>query len=189
MQGAAFSYYGVSYLRNAEAGVTGYAGFGFGAKKNVLEAWSGEFRAASFDVSLPWLKLSAGATGFASPDRSLVGFDVHVGVALSATPTLGTVGVSDSVWKAWDEGTASIAWSTFGRPEYKTLRANVGGKSHAYIQHGGDGPIGQAQNMSFAMLHHAGWTNPLAWDAAAIAIAVGVAREHHWDRDVVCKKK
>jgi hypothetical protein len=133
-QVAVFYYqnHGVQNLVGAEANV--YFGYAFGKKKDVVDAWSGEFQTAEVTVETPYLNLSAGGAIFRSPDSSLWGALVEVSVGVNALGPLGVVevGASEGHWTAWDKATTALG-SAYWHVSYSPVRAEAQ-RSHAYLQ-------------------------------------------------------
>ncbi len=108
LQMASFGYSGVGLaLPTLEAGA--YAGYGFGNKNNVVDAWSGRFCSASAGVTTPIKLVGAGGTVFASPDGTVYGgaATVSVGISIPKIPLSASVFASD--WTEWDAMTEGVA--------------------------------------------------------------------------------
>jgi hypothetical protein len=134
-QMAVFRYknHGVQNLVGAEANV--YFGYAFGRKRNVLDAWSGEFQTAEATAETPFLKLSAGAAIFRAPDNSLWGALVEASIGVNALGPLSTVevGVSEGHWTPWDRATEAMGHRLW-LVSYETRRDHVGHATHSYVQ-------------------------------------------------------
>lgn len=165
-QAATFGYLGggVSSLVGAEA--SAYSGYGFGDKSSVIDAWSGTFITGSLSGGLPVLKLSVGASGFASPDGSLIGGAVSVTVGFDFIPTPVDGSLTAGKWTPFDGGTKALG-NHFVFVSYTTGQADYGGKSYDYLQLGG------SSDLALSILET---TGVVGVTPAAQAVALGILR-------------
>jgi len=178
LQTAAFGYkgYGAGSLIGGEAGV--YAGYGFGNKTGVLDAWSGRFCTATGSIGLPAKLLSANASAFVSPDMSVYGGSVGVSAGLDAIPTPVDGSVFAADWGAWDGATKGL--SQKGWFINQTLKTDPAtGKQ--YIQYA------SAKDMALALLWNA--PPPLGITAAAQVIALDIQKRTGLTIDKMCPQQ
>lgn len=163
-QSAAFMYGGggLTSLAGVEAAV--YSGYGFGNKSDVIDAWSGQFNTASLSVGLPVLNLSAGGSGFASPDGSVIGGAVSVSIGLNWIPSPVNGGIVVGFWAPFNDATSAMGsrlWLT-GYSEAKN------GDGNTYLQY----PSGRGLAASILQTS----PNALGAQAAAQAVAMDVMK-------------
>lgn len=132
-QAAFYHYHNEGFQNQIGGEVNVYAGWAFGRKQNVIDAWSGEFETAEATVELPILNLSAGGSIFRSPDNSLWGGALTVGLGFNLLATPVEVSVSEGHWTAWDNATkwyGNKLWFV----RYDQGSAPHHGKEHTYLQ-------------------------------------------------------
>ncbi len=178
LQAATFGYkgYGVASLVGGEAGA--YAGYGFGKKNGVIDAWSGRFCSASVSVGLPAKLLSAGATGFVSPDLSVYGGAVSISVGYDVIPTPVDASVFAADWTAWDAGTKALSQNGFFIHQHVKKDPTTG---KTYIQY--DSP----KDMALALLWNA--PAPMGITAAAQVIALDLQKKSGLTIAQMCPKQ
>lgn len=166
-QAATFGYVGggITSLVGGEAGA--YMGYGFGNKSSVVDAWSGVFISAGLSAGLPVLKLAAGASGFSSPDASIVGGAVNVSIGFDFIPTPVDGAFIVGKWTPWDGATSAFRQSLwFVSSTVET--AAVDGHDYEYVQFAG------ADDLSLSIVETTGVTGA---SAAAQALALGILRD------------
>ncbi len=178
LQAATFGYkgYGVASLVGGEAGA--YAGYGFGKKDGVIDAWSGRFCSASVSVGLPAKLLSAGATGFVSPDLSVYGGAVSISVGYDVIPTPVDASVFAADWTAWDTGTKALSQNGFFIHQHLKKDPSTG---KTFIQY--DSP----KDMALALLWNA--PAPMGVAAAAQVIALDFQKKSGLSIEQMCPKQ
>lgn len=165
-QAALFHYHtdGVQNLIGLGASV--YAGWAFGDKPNIIDAWSGEFQAGSASIDVPLLKLSAGGSIFRSPDNSLWGAAASLGIGFNLLPATLEVGVSEGDWTAWDAATNAYAKTLF-RVGYDIRSASFKGHDHDLIQ------FRSSKDIALALVET---TGSIGVAPAAQAVALSILR-------------
>ena len=178
LQAATFGYkgYGVASLVGGEVGA--YAGYGFGKKNGVIDAWSGRFCSASVSVGLPAKLLSAGATGFVSPDLSVYGGAVSISVGYDVIPTPVDASVFAADWTAWDTGTKALSKNGFFIHQHLKKDPATG---KTFIQY--DSP----KDMALALLWNA--PAPMGVSAAAQVIALDLQKKSGLTIAQMCPKQ
>ena len=161
-------------------GISGYVGYGFGAKANVLDAWAGRFDSISGEIEIPGTKLGVEGSAFHSPDNTIVGGSIGVaaGLALSwPLPVTGTV--ETGFWVPFDAATQKMSAIAFGAnrslatgtamnadPRLDHAAKN---KPYQYVQ------FAKSSDLALGLL----WTAPagVSLVPAAQAVAIGVLRD------------
>lgn len=136
-QAAIFHYHNHGYQNLIGAEVSAYAGYGFGKKANVLDAWSGDFQTAEATVETPFLKIAAGGFIFRAPDNSIWGGAAEASFGFNALGPYGTVevSVSEGFWTPWDKATRAYGKSLFFASNHeKWAKVSSSGKQHMYLQ-------------------------------------------------------
>jgi hypothetical protein len=154
--------------------VSAYLAFGFGRFPNVHAAWSGEFNSAAASVAVPGLKwgkigVSAGVSGFASPDFAMVGGAANVMVEGSLCIKLsdvlpGSISVATGDWSPWNQLTELMS---FGFP----IR-NVNGNKIIGLE---AGVTGVARHMAFCIPLLSVMYPALATYATAVSISKSIS--------------
>jgi hypothetical protein len=188
-QAATFYYSGRTIETGISVGQTVSAGIGFGAKANVLDAWSGHFDSVGAEVGIPFVSwFSAGLGYFRSPDRSIEGVNGTVSLSQGLTPPV-TVAVTSANWTPYDAGTQKLASSFLGFPKYSVEHASVGGRSYAYIQYhplvGHSAKLGGV-GLGAGLIKRIG-NNPLSRSAAELAVAIGTWRDTKKSIAAICR--
>jgi hypothetical protein len=191
---------GLSTLVGVSASV--YTGLGFGANKaNVVDAWSGYFRAAGVSVSFPGAKFGLSGSAFigsadgsnTSFDTSIVGGAISLDVGFSLIPSPATItppagaqvsgaGGVTAYWKPWNAITdylGPVPWWGVGGSTVSpnpTATANDG-SSYEYIQYN------SPKSTAYSLI---GTSGPLGGTAAALAIGLGVIKAHNWTIKGLC---
>lgn len=144
-QFAAYAYPqgGLSYF-NISAGVTAYAGFGFGLHDHVHSAWSGWFRGGTAAIELSvyrLISLEGSLSYFESPDRSTVGGLVGVGASVGVPRMrdfvrlplgLSAAGVAAGYWTPFDTLTRRL-FNARIRQSHIISRPAANGRNHALV--------------------------------------------------------
>lgn len=178
LEAATFGYkgYGAASLVGGEAGA--YAGYGFGKKNGVIDAWSGRFCSASVSVGLPAKLLSAGATGFVSPDLSVYGAAASISVGYDVIPTPVDASVFAADWTAWDKGTKALSQNGFFIHQHLKVDPDTG---KTFIKY--DSP----KDMALALLWNA--PAPMGVSAAAQVIALDLQKKSGLTIAQMCPKQ
>jgi hypothetical protein len=175
LQAATFGYKGVGAAASISVGASAYAGYGFGDKKGVIDAWSGRFCSAGASINLPAKFLSAGASAFMSPDGSVYGAAVSVGAGVGLPAAqLGDISAFASDWTAWNGGTEAISQNGF-LINQKIVKDADG---HEYIQYA------SPKDMALALLFDA--PMPLGATAAAQVIALDLQKKSGLTIEQMC---
>lgn len=179
-QAAAFWYTGVGFDTLVGVQASAYMGYGFGDKRDVLDAWSGTFQTAGLSVALPVLKLGVGAQGFRSPDNSVIGGAVVLSAGLDflSLPVDVDASVSTGEWVPWDGATRSVA-SSWWLVRQSSARRTVAGKSRELIQFRG------GRDVALSMLQTVGAGGVMP---AAHAVAIGVLKDNGWTLSQACPR-
>lgn len=175
-QAAVFTWKSVTANVGTAASVSagGYFGYAFGEKANVIDAWSGRFDSAGVSLDIPETKVGVSATGFRSPDGSIVGGSLGASAGLAASWPLPVQGTLETgYWVPFDDATRSIASYSLGTN--RTLmhaaaapRPGARPQSYQYVQYE------RSSDQALAILINA--PAGLGLVAAAQAIAVGTLR-------------
>ena len=177
-QAAAFAYSGGGIASIVGVEGSAYAGYGFGNKSGVIDAWSGVFVTGSASVGLPFHLASAGGSIFTSPDRTVYGGAASVALGFDFKPTPFDGSISGANWVAWDQETEALT-GFFHFVKYEEAHASDGtGTSRLYLQ------FGSSRDLALGLLWAAGPLNLLA--PIPTAVGVGILRRTGLTADQLC---
>jgi len=172
--------------------VGGYVGYGFGAKSNVLDAWAGRFDAVDVSVDIPLTKLGIEASGFRSPDGSIVGGSVGAAAGLAISWPLPVTGsLETGFWVPFDAGTRSLNAVAHGaRRSLKRapalsgdprIKSSAKPRDYDYVQ------FERSSDLALGLL----WSAPagVALVPAAQAVAIGVLRDSGRTIEQLCPRR
>jgi hypothetical protein len=161
-QSAVFTSLGVSAGTTSGVEANAYMGYAFGDKPNVIDAGGGRQCAASGALGIKAIAgVSVTGSVFSSPDGTVVGGSVGVGVGVGAfeLPVDATVGVSDA--GPWDAATRALGDFGFGYRSDIVPDAN----GNVYVQYNG------AVDMAIALL----WNLPPPQSVAVATQVLAIA--------------
>ena len=185
LQMASFGYAGVGLSTSIiEAGA--YAGYGFGNKPNVVDAWSGRFCTVSAGIETPIKLVGAGGSAFTSPDGTVYGAAATVSVGLSIPKVPVGAGAFSSDWTEWSGLTDAInsnkPWFIHSHVVHTGNDASLPPeeRNKEYVQYD------SAHDMALAILWN--MPNPLGVQAATQVLALAALKKTGLTIDQMCPK-
>ena len=168
-QASTFVYIGGGIGNILGGSVSAYAGYGFGNKAGVIDAWSGTFVSVAASVTIPLTDIGAGLSGFASPDGSVIGASGSLSAGINLFNPGVEVAATAGVWTPWSAGTrlfGNSLWFT----RYTEQQAAYNGSNYTYLQ------FPNAADVALSMVQTAG--PGLAAAPAAQVVALSVIQHH-----------